>query len=390
MDKFPVEILYKILAFACFDNNDTGRSLALTSKWMGHVSSPVRLEAVSLCGVSQIIQFAGMLENSSNRAATSTAALGKIRHLFVSDLSRKNARVQRQKMNLQLRRLAMIHQLVVPDSVDDTYDHDNNDEVENDDGDDDKSTVEQKQREFYSAFHRVMYYASPSLHTLFITTYFEHVEAFPPFPMPHLTDFSVLSAHSFLTIPHVYPNLKRIHTDFEPYGSDKTKINFRNYTPALEEIRITNFRQCSGRFAVTVIDHARCIDSENNDNNSSELLFPNTMKRVLLQPCPPTRRRSSLYRAYSFKGYLLRVAHSLSESEHRRTGFRVTILQPLDIHSWFNGRSSGLRYSFDDARKDWTDVLLGGKGCWDDADREDLTKYVFVRDAHEFYDPEDF
>ena len=79
------------------------------------------------------------------------------------------------------------------------------------------------------------------------------------------------------------------------------------------------------------------------------------MKRVLVQPCSPSYeiRRGNGNRNYDdLKSYLLRTAKQIADSEDKRDGFRVTVLEPHDVHLWVKGRSSGLRYSFDDARRD--------------------------------------
>lgn len=62
MDHLPVDVASIILADACFGDQATACSLALTSKWVGQVVKPVRFEALSLYGLPQIVRFAQMLE----------------------------------------------------------------------------------------------------------------------------------------------------------------------------------------------------------------------------------------------------------------------------------------------------------------------------------------
>jgi len=374
MDHLPVELLYKILALASFDDGATGRSLALTSKLFADIGDSVRFEAVSLCGTFQIIQFAAMLERFPDRRAVTA---GNIRHLFVSGRSRREAQKQKRRMDLILREIAVNYELIAIDSdqnekykinqvVDEQIDSESEDEL---------LVGEHERSSFHTAARSVLRYSSPSLLTLFIITPYSGSETFPPFSMPNLTDLSVTFAYTNFATTQTYPTLKRFHIDLVPIAPCGTPINLRTFAPALEELTITDMYNSESGFLDSLSAHACCLESVDKDNSASELLFPDTIRRVLLQPCPPPYR-AHCGTPYQFHDHfiddLIDCAKSLAETEHRRAGgFRVVLLEAPTIHLWCKGRCSGLRYSFEDARRDWTDVLLGeGRGRWDDTDRD--------------------
>ena len=377
MDQLPVEIHSKILGLACVDDNSTGRSLALTCKWLGDIANLVRFEAVSLCGTSTVVQFAAMLDGLPNHAA---ATSGKINHLFVSDLSRKEAEEAGVRMNLRMRKLAIARKLIASDDNGDTYD-DDYDKIDLKSYKERMGLMHERAKLFYGAFHRVLHHTSQSLRTLFIIATLQCAEDLPPFPMPNLTDFSTTIAYSSFASSSTYPNLKRINIDFDPCLTNHKPINFRNCTPALEELRITDLRasissnNTANLLAALAAYDIRCMELGAR-NVGHNIIFPDSMKVVFIQPCSPPygARCSNPRRTYiSFNHNLILTAKQFAESENRHAGLRVVILPAPDVYSWVKGKSSGLHYSFEDAKRDWTNVLLGdGKGCWDDVDQEDL------------------
>jgi hypothetical protein len=439
MDKLPLELLCDILRLACFDDNRTGRSLVLTSKYLRDVADLVRFEAISLYGTIQISRFADMLEKSLIHGAPTAGVWGRIRHLFVSGYTKGGVRVLRLSSEPldtptasgenrdeggEDDNVKNNDDKVNDDEDDDEHeseedeseeDGDDDDDEDNDDEDDDDeddgedgedndddsddewdpgevinlfmSHVEQDI--FYSAFSKVIRHISPTLRTLFITTEFRLKEVFPPFPMPNLTDLSITSSDTFSTIPYVYPKLRRIHIDCVPkLRPDKAPVNFRSTTPALEELRITNIDCGSGDFLVSLTNHARYLvsrDDVNDSDNAPELLFPDTLRRVIFQPSPVPYRIWTItpnHQVYSrYHSNLFDTAISLAKSEDTRTGIRVVVLKASKKFVPRGISFPGPCYLLEDARRDWTDVLLGhGKGCWDDVGREDLS---CPEDCHE-------
>jgi hypothetical protein len=191
--------------------------------------------------------------------------------------------------------------------------------------------------------------------------------------MPNLTVFSTTNSYSSFASSSTYPNLKRINIDVDPCILGHKQINFRNCTPALEELRVTDLHTISTiNILTTLARYKRRMESGARHN----LIFPDSMKVVFIQPSslPYGAHCRTPYRIYfSFNRDLARAAKHFVESENRRARLRVVILQALDVCLWVKGRSSGLHYSFEDAKRDWTDVLLGdGKGCWDDVNQQDL------------------
>jgi len=229
----------------------------------------------------------------------------------------------------------------------------------------------------HAAFHRIMHHASPSIHTLFVTAPPHQMRhsTFPLFALPNLTDLSITSMFGSFADTQTFPSLKRFHTDFvlvTPPKKAKIPSKFRALTPALEELCAIDLNRPNKTFVRSISDHACSVEAgEKGGDSTSELIFPDTMERILLQPSSPLYCSDVYAIEYDdFMRFLIERVNSLAESEYQRDGFRVVLLEWPSVYSWHEGKFSGLYYSFDDARKDWTDVLVGeGKGCWNDANR---------------------
>jgi hypothetical protein len=358
MDQLPVEILVKIIALACFDDSATAYSLALTCKRLTDVVEFVRFEAVSLCGWCQLFRFAAMLEDSPHVSE-------KIRHLFVSELSRGEAEVRRLRGEIEMRKMAVRYGMIenatgvnldllnecdMDGGVFACYDH---------------SERERKQEAFYDAFYSIMQYVSTSLHTLFITTTSYGTEMFPPFPMPNLVEFYFTSTYTEFSIHQTFPKLRRIITNC---CMREHLVDLRSHAPVLEELRITNIGDEAAEFVRALVKYAQYREAGTKD----VALLPDTIKRVILQQSPPPGREWSLRcghalrRHKDFEKCLLQAAFSVAKHDNGKASFRLVLLEQSDLESWCKGRVWGLHYmSFDDARADWLDVVSGG-GCWDD------------------------
>lgn len=100
-----------------------------------------------------------------------------------------------------------------------------------------------------------------------------------------------------------------------------------------------------------------------------EPVFPNAMKRVILQQAAPPdgAQCGNPYMDYSDSGEtLFHVA--LLFKELGSAAFEV-LLEERDVPLLTRGRISGLGYFYEDARRDWLDVISGtGKDYWDDQD----------------------
>jgi hypothetical protein len=356
MDQLPVEILVKILALACFDDSATAYSLALTCKRLTDVAEFVRFEAVSLCGLSQLSRFTAILEDSPHISE-------KIRHLFVSELSRGEAEVRRLRGEIEMRKMAVSYRIIEnPTGVDDgLYNEDNNDDDDDVFACYDHSERERKQEAFYGAFHSIMQHVSTSLHTLFITTTFYGTETFPPFPMPNLTNFYFTSTYTEFSIHQTFPKLKRIITNC---CMRERRVDLRSHAPVLEELRITNIGEAAAGFVGALVKYAQCREAGTKDG----ALLPDTMKRVILQQSPPPYGAwcgNAWLQHEDFEKCLLQAAFSVARHDNGKAGLRLVLLEKSDLESWCKGRVRGLYYtSFCDARADWLDGVCGD-GSWD-------------------------
>jgi hypothetical protein len=378
----PVELAFKIFSLACFDDKATGRSLALASKSTNELVHSVRFEAVSLCGSSQIVHFSSILAKIPRNT----------KHLFVSGTDRDEAEEQRTLRHSKLRRMAVDYNFISESNQDNAYVEEDwfNHIILND------RELDEKEREeaaVYAAFYKIIRHVAESVQTLFTTTIYHVWSTFPHVRMPNLTDFSATDMmYTSYAFPHPFPSLRRIHTDSRCHGRDESPIDFKTNAPALEELRITSLNESSGRFIADLVDHARRMEC--GDKNG--LLFPATLKRVLVQQCAPPYGACCgdmyMYMQHdSFTAYIHKIANHLAESEERRAGFQLVVLPMLDIPLWLNRAVSGLTYTFDDAMRDWRSVISGEKGCWDDADRVEstVTRYISSLSGRP-YDPDEF
>lgn len=346
MTGFPVEIVSAILAEACFDDKATGCVLALTSKWISEVAKPVRFQAVSLYGVSQMMAFSKLFEGSTS------ANTPKIRHLFVSGIGPKQAEMRRDKRMKVLRKLAIGRKLL-----------EKSDEDEEDVGstpnyypwlkpDEEVEGIDPMSVEI--AVHKIILGAASSIETLFLATMppesrYSLIVTLPC-ALPNLTEFSVTGNGCNFVFPDRLPSLKRVH--FDP-GS--IALGPPNILPVLQELRYTGFspdRRTTPPLLDVLLDHARSVMPGGPDFAS---VLPITLKRVVLQHTPPpygARCGTSYIQHGCAADHLYSTRMAVNELKDA-TGFEVVELPEPTLELWAKGKIDGLAYNFEDARKDW-------------------------------------
>lgn len=351
MDRLPVEISSKILAKACFDDKATACSLNLTSKWISEVAETVRFEAVSLYGLPQIVGFAKMLEGLP-------PGHPKIKHLFISGIGLREAEKQRGQRQAKLRRLAVDYKLLPRAAEDDPpvghrrggYDVDS-----------DYDLPQVWNDEFHTIFHR----AASSVQTLFLTT-MHHLRPATAIPcsLPNLIDFSITDSGYGISLPYELPQLRRLHTN-SPGDRDTNAIKYRKNAPALEELRFSNLYHCD-EFVDAIVAHAQCMEQGETELESA---FPATMRRIILQQSAPPYGAwcGNAYMSHEwFSRRLHRAVMDVADSGGRGP-LQLVLLKMPEVKLWLEGEINGLGYHFEDARKDWVDVISGsGNGCWGD------------------------
>lgn len=353
MQHLPVELATKIFALACFDDKATGRALTLTSTWIAQAAEPVRFDAVSLYDLDQIVEFGSMVKRLPPGEP-------KIRHLFVSGIGLQKATDGRTWRNLSLRKEAIVLGLlpVMTMSPGDLL------RVQSSSGKFERSRLWYKtqQKAFDKAFHGILKTVGGLLEVLFITDVPSRRLAIPiQSPLPNLTSISSTNSCYNFYLPHPLPKLRRLHTNARLGGLGK-EMDYRRDTPVLEEIRLSDVDDRCEDCLDALVQHSRFMRKE----EAKRLVFPPTLKRAMFQQDAPLygAECGSTYLDWSNFGEILDYYMKLVEESNG--GFRLVILESMGFDLWIKGAAAGLRYCFDDARKDWKDVISGGDGCWND------------------------
>jgi len=359
MDQFPVEILVRIFEQACFDDKRTARSLSLASKVLAKIAEPIRFEAVSLYGSSQICGFASFLKKFPEHS-------GRIKHLFISGITPKEAEELREVRVCALKELAVRRGFA-----------DETQAVVQQPGF--KLATKELERRVRRSLHcstastpidemyQIIRDVAQSLETLFIASIRSDYFTCFPCSLPNLTVLSATSGSYSLTITHILPKLKRIHTNcyLDEWDDDgQESIRFRIGAPVLEELRLIDIIDSSyhdGSLVEHLVQHARCME----DGREGGLLFPDTMQRIVVQQGPPVYDyRCAICDCAPYEEFASDVssaAVSMAESQYRRDGFSLLVLEPLDVPYCFEHERAGLGYFFEDARSDWICTISGDR-----------------------------
>lgn len=349
MDQLPVEVATNIFKEACFDDKAAGCALALTSKWMGEVIKPVRFVAVSLHGMPQIIGFSKLLEGLSSAP--------KMKHLFVSGISFKEAEKRLAERVRELRWMAIDRKLLEKSkevNLDVVW---NQEEDPEEDPDDEEAKAEEEEKQnivMNDAFHRIVIQASASLKTLFLSTmpdlHYRSVNLLPC-ALPNLIECSITeSGHRFMP-PFPFNSLKRLHLDADWDGA-----YFQNCTPALQELRFTNMDSESSLLDA-IVQHAR-LASKAEGNSGSGLSA--TVKRVVLQQSPPPYGGGCGNSRMNHRDCTRELNRTAAAVDNLKVSerFQFVLLPIPTLNLWAEGKiTDGLGFHFEDARRDWKEAI---------------------------------
>lgn len=188
-----------------------------------------------------------------------------------------------------------------------------------------------------------------------------------PCALPNLIELSITESGCQFKLPHRLPNLRRLHTDGSTDG-----VEYLNNAPVLEELRFTGITGSRPTMSNTlqVLDAVEThVGSVGQGGVYSGSVFPVTMDRLILQQCAPPYG-AECGNPYMDHRDLARRLDRAAEStiEFRSTGkFHLVLLHMPTVELWVEGNISGLGYHFEDARRDWMEIVSGsGKGCWGD------------------------
>lgn len=360
MDHLPVELIIKILHLACFDDKLTGCFLSLVSKWVRDAIESFQFEAISLHGLAQVAGFALHLRGLPKE----TSPRYRIKHLFVSGLPVADEEKKKVKRNENLKRVAIGQRLIARDGDDPDREGDGPFPEPASDNEDSETLQAQEALELVKAFHAIVQYSSPHLQTLFIA-----ISPHAPmrthlkftYPLPNLIDLSATPAGWIFELRQIFPKLRRIHTTsgLRGYGDQHT-VDFRVTAPVLEQLRLSEV-SFEGLWLPAAFMQPAGVEQ------GCGLLFPETLQRVLIQPGAwPIRREIPVlpHSLSCLRTDFLRASSLIAKSSR---SYQLILLEEFSLQYWLDGKGYGLEYCFEDARRDWLDVISGqGQGSWDD------------------------
>ncbi|KAF5362034.1 hypothetical protein D9756_002463 [Leucocoprinus leucothites] len=369
----PVEIWGKIFELSCSDGGQTGRSLALVSRYIHAVSKPYQYQSIALVGPHAIERFAKSLADSSQHR--------RVKYLFMStfkpcstvlDLILGGA--------LQTPKHPSLH----PTSSDHTC-----------------QTEPRSNHEILSDMYRILEFIAPTVLNLHILMDFYREETFFP------TSFTVLEELSIQgpfydhydcnddfcdTLYPPIPSLRRLYlTDVFTCIKDRTYLAIRHYAPYLTHLRI----QCadgyveSGRMFLRQLLPASGLEgpgddeefyqgygyvddywqgvatvnrAEDDDDEGAKTKrphFPETLQRIFFHP-GPTQSRGNCAASYMMQ--VMRQT-ALSELEKCAQDDPRIILFKESPWVWPYSRE----YGYVEGKKQWLDSISGGTGGWEDS-----------------------
>lgn len=205
---------------------------------------------------------------------------------------------------------------------------------------------------FVAAFDSILHQVANSIETLFVTDLPDQPSILPC-PLPNLIDLSITRSGQRIELPYQLLNLRRLHVDACGH-----EVDYRSVTPVLEELKFSGI--CTGKeqFVVTILFHARCMVQGNLSP-----AFPVSTRRVILQQCAPhyDARGGNTNVSYAmFEKHLCIRAASVYELGYS-TGFKLLLLPARTLEQWVKGKINGLEFSWEDARREWTNILFGSE-----------------------------
>ncbi|KAJ3489261.1 hypothetical protein NLI96_g2238 [Meripilus lineatus] len=333
----PQEILIRIFSFACTDTGTTGYSLSLVSKAFYHAlrRTGVDLQSASVCGVTQMLKFAAMLERRK--------ALREPRHvknLYISDreLPKQSSSRSRGGGDFEICKTALEHS--------------------------------------FSFLVFILNSISTS-HLQRLTIDFEVVEALPslvPILLPALEELTVsgpIDSSSFRN-SHRAPSLKRLHIA----SHDSLPTDFWSaisyVSPNIVDLRISSIGREDTHFLHSLKQlkpyrHSAGDWSPLDQEFEPPRGTPKSLEQVIIgfAPCYRCSARGSSVRWYRSVDAQLR-AISREVGLHPRTGKSrvITLDAPLlDMDYQKTGVDTDRRRWL---WNQWSDGLNGKKHFWDD------------------------
>jgi hypothetical protein len=354
----PAEVWGKIFELSCNDGGQTGRSLALVSRYMNAVSKPYQYQSIILVGPRAIEHFANLL--------TSQPEYRRVKHLFMSTF-RPDPTVLDFILQVPLQPqnkppVSPSPHRYLPDLVLKT-----------------NHTI-------LSDMYRILEFIAPSIRNLHILMDFYREEIFFPMAFPKLEELSIQGPfHDHYdcneefcdTLYPSIPSLRRLYlTDVFTCINDRTYLAIRHYAPYLTHLRIqcadgyiessrTFLRQLlppgslaskdeEEEFFRSYLERYREDDEESVKSKGPH--FPESLQRILLYP-GPAQPRGRCGIMYMIRCGVLRELEKCANDDPR------VILFKESPWVWPYSRE----YGFIEGEKQWLDSIAGGIGGWEKA-----------------------
>lgn len=355
MDRCPPEICAQIFTYACTDGGYTGRSLSLVSRYIHETSKPLKFQSISIHNHQQISSFSHLIESTP-------VHLRNVSYLLVSnedrnltaDSSRNTYAGDREWSS------SSILSRVVPAWA--KRRHEQPDSV---------AQSLSRDQFFLAALLNILRSVSETL--MMLTISFEcHWTTVKPYnaeklrlpPLPRLTDVSINYRaatdapfnYVILSCPTTLPALRRL---------DISGIKLLRYQQFLYQEfgrmapYLTHLFLPTNMITTTNVEDALPAPTSARllitDGDPSATTFPSTLERIF---------------SYSHSTHEYTCTAQPSKGHYSPTNCRrcrVLLVMQKDVRfvaleSYPNDNWSK---SLERAEKEWTEIIVGGEGCWD-------------------------
>ncbi|GJE99623.1 hypothetical protein PsYK624_158940 [Phanerochaete sordida] len=331
MDHFAVETWLQIFTLACTDGGYTGRSLSLACQRMRAIVQPVHLQTVSLIDEEKLYAFVRALEVWSPPVT--------IRHLLIFT----NPRVEEGE------------------DTEEELDNKGAKEVEVNYSKEQHTTAELQQ-----SIDKVLAAAAPNVKTLVIQeprySLFSAKLVFPA-----LRDLTINEADfDFSPNPSHFPSLRRMHISsyFAGHTGDFW-LELAHFAPGLTHLRLSGVTHSTDvpSFLQVLLhissDNPLAVSPDPEASAIAEKLL--ALRHVVVQPLD-YQNKGLCGTGRVMHRRMMKELRSVAEASGRGKGVGKLRLMP-----------KGRYYGFEDAWKDWLDVIEGGAGPWAAGEENDTS-----------------
>ncbi|KAF9453568.1 hypothetical protein P691DRAFT_22078 [Macrolepiota fuliginosa MF-IS2] len=345
----PAEVWGKIFDVCCQDGGQTGRSLALASRYFHAVSKSSQYISITLTGKRAIAKFAELLATNHE--------CRRVKYLFMSTFEPEPNMLEYIRKGLYQAHLPP--PLVTHDAKLDPTEH----------------------HQITADMYRILEFIAPTVRILHVVIGFYREEIFFPMEFPVLEELTIQGPfHDHYdcnddfcdTLYPSIPSLRRLYlTEVFTCVNDRTYLALRHYAPYLTHLRIQcadGYIESSRTFlrqllpsstSSSEVDKDRgqehgCGYQEDEERAHSRKEFPETLQSILLHP-GPTQPRWRCGTMYMMRYMALRELEKCAKEDTRIVLFKES--------PWVWPYSRAHDYA--EGQRQWLDRIAGGEGCWE-------------------------